>query len=153
VGQDLVKLLHPFQCTILACDIADRSAFAAAHDVQMVDQHTLFTQSQIISLHTPLTPATQHVVNADTLADMRADAFVINTARGAIVDIPALKEALQNGTIAGAALDVFDVEPPEDQSLIALPNLIATPHIGGNSNEAVLAMGRSAIGHLQQFFS
>ena len=82
---------------------------------------------------------------------MKKSAFLINTARGGIVNESDLKCALQNEMIAGAAIDVYAVEPPIDLELLGLPNLISTPHTGGNALEAVLAMGYSAIEHLVQF--
>jgi D-3-phosphoglycerate dehydrogenase len=84
---------------------------------------------------------------------MKKSAFLINTARGEIVKGEDLKWALMNGIIDGAAVDVYEKEPPEDKELLNLPNLLCTPHIGGNSQEAVLAMGRSAIQHLKEYFN
>ena len=83
---------------------------------------------------------------------MRNDAFLINTARGKLVDQKALKKALLNQEIAGAALDVYEIEPPIDNEFLSIPQLITTPHIGGNSVEAQLNMGRSAIKHLVEHF-
>jgi D-3-phosphoglycerate dehydrogenase len=82
---------------------------------------------------------------------MKHSAFLINTARGGIVNEIDLIQALQTNTIAGAALDVFETEPPVNKELLTLPNLICTPHTGGNANEAVVAMGMSAIKHLMNF--
>ena len=84
---------------------------------------------------------------------MKPSAFVINTARGPIVKHDDLKEALTQGAIAGAALDVYEEEPPTDMELLGLRNFFCTPHIGGNADEAVMAMGLSAIGHLKEFFN
>jgi D-3-phosphoglycerate dehydrogenase len=84
---------------------------------------------------------------------MKKSAFLINTARGGIVNETDLKFALSNKIIAGAAIDVYEVEPPNDPELLNLPNLICTPHTGGNASEAVLAMGMSAIEHLVNFFN
>ena len=83
---------------------------------------------------------------------MKSTAYFINTSRGEVVDQNALNASLKNGGIAGAALDVFSQEPPEDSEFLALPNLMATPHIGGNTLEAVEAMGRAAISHIKSFF-
>ena len=84
---------------------------------------------------------------------MKRSAYLVNSARGPIVNYADLKWSLMNGVIAGAAIDVYDEEPPGDRELIGLPNLICTPHIGGNSVESVLSMGRSAIEHLKAFFN
>ena len=83
---------------------------------------------------------------------MKPTAFVINTARAPVVDGDALKQALIDGVIAGAALDVYESEPPTDMELLGLPNLFCTPHIGGNADEAVMNMGLSAIHYLKEFF-
>ena len=83
---------------------------------------------------------------------MRHDAFLINTARGQLVDQIALKHALKDNQLAGAALDVYEIEPPTDTEFLSLPQLITTPHIAGNSMEAQLNMGRRAIRHLVEFF-
>jgi len=93
------------------------------------------------------------MANTDVFESMKKTAFFINTSRGEVVDQLALKRALQTGEIAGAALDVYDVEPPTDSELLSLSNLICTPHISGNSKAAVEAMGLSAIEHLKQFFA
>ena len=83
---------------------------------------------------------------------MKPHAHLVNNSRGTVVNQKALMDALKQNMIAGAALDVFEFEPPDDFEFLSLPNLMVTPHIGGNANEAVLAMGRSAIHHLKDFF-
>lgn len=153
IGQELTRLLTPFGCRIIANDITDKTKEAKALDVLLVDKNRIFAESDIVTVHTPLTPQTKNLIDNDSLALMKKTAFVINTARGGIVDEKALKIALQGGSIAGAALDVYLEEPPVDKELLGLPNLICTPHIGGNTEEAVLAMGRSAIAHLRGFFA
>lgn len=152
IGTEVARLLAPFQCRILANDIADKSREAHDLGVELVDKNTLYSQAQIVTLHTPLTAETHHMVDAEAIKKMCADAILINTARGPIVNQRDLKLALSENRILAAALDVFEVEPPDDSDFIALPNLYCTPHIGGNSAEAVLAMGRSAIRHLEEFF-
>ena len=93
------------------------------------------------------------MINSEVLKRMKGTSFLINTSRGGIVNERDLKYALKNGIIAGAAIDVYDLEPPNDLELLNLPNLICTPHTGGNAEEAVLAMGLSAINHLIQYNS
>ncbi|HJM53112.1 MAG TPA: C-terminal binding protein [Dehalococcoidia bacterium] len=108
---------------------------ATEYNVEFVDDsETIFSESDYVSLHTPLTPETHHLVDSDTLALMKPDAYVINTSRGPIVDEDALLAALMDKKIAGAALDVFEQEPPDpDNPLLHLENVIVTPHIAGSS--------------------
>ena len=93
------------------------------------------------------------MLNMDAFTLMKRTAFVINTARGGIIDENDLKLALKEKIIAGAAIDVYETEPPEDMELLSMPNFICTPHIGGNAFEAVIAMGMSAIKHLREFWA
>lgn len=151
-GQALIQLLSPFGCRVLANDIADRDAFCAATGAIAATKEQIFAEADIVTLHVPLTSDTYHLINAETLSRLHPGTFVINTARGPVVDEAALKSALDSGHIGGAALDVFAEEPPRDRALTEHPHLVATPHIGGNADEAVLAMGRSAIEHLERFF-
>jgi D-3-phosphoglycerate dehydrogenase len=92
------------------------------------------------------------MVNESFLQKMKPTAFLVNTCRGEVVNQEALKNALGQRIIAGAALDVFADEPCTDEEFLSLPNLMVTPHIGGNAKEAIEAMGRSAINHLVSFF-
>ena len=148
IGKSLVTLLKPFNCKILVNDVVDISAYAIANQLQVVDKEKLIKEADIISIHAPLSEETRNLFNGSTFKKMKPTAFLINTARGGIVNENDLKYALENGIIAGAALDVFEVEPPIDMELLQLENLICTPHTGGNSYEAVIAMGLSAIDHL-----
>jgi D-3-phosphoglycerate dehydrogenase len=151
IGKELVTLLKPFNCKILVNDIEDVSELAASHKLISVTKDELYSQSDIISIHTPFTDSTADLINASVFAKMKSNAFLINTARGGIVNETDLKYALENNIIAGAALDVYETEPPISKELLSLPNLICTPHTGGNSYEAVVAMGMSAISHLVNF--
>ena len=152
IGEDLIQMLQPFRCKILINDIVEKNHVTDTYDVIQVSKEDLIKAADFISLHVPLTDLTNQLVNESFLSQMKASAFLINTSRGPIVERAALKTALQDKKIAGAALDVFELEPPDDLEFLGLPNLIPTPHIGGNAEEAVLAMGRSAIGHLSNFF-
>jgi glyoxylate reductase len=110
---------------------------------------TLLQGSDFVSLHIPLTPSTHHLIDADALAQMRPTAILINTARGPIVDHDALRQALIDGTIAGAALDVTDPEPlPKDDPLLSAPNLIVVPHIGSATHAARERMADLAVDNL-----
>ena len=148
IGKDLAVLLQAFGCEILAHDIKDFPEFYAAHGVRPVDLPTLLSESEIVTLHLPMDNSTRGMINAEHLDMMRPDAILINAARGGLVDEDALKSRLMDGRLAGAAFDVFAVEPPEDQEFVNLPNMLAMPHIGGSSQEAILAMARSAIAGL-----
>jgi len=152
VGREVIRLLAPFSCRILGNDIEDRSAFCREWQVTATDKEAIYASADIVSLHVPLTALTRHLINAESLARFKPGAFLINTARGPVVDQAALQTALESGALGGAALDVYEQEPPNDLEFLGLPKLVASPHIGGNADEAMLAMGRSAIGHLERFY-
>jgi phosphoglycerate dehydrogenase-like enzyme len=145
VGQELVRLLAPFECRLLAHDIRDYPEFYAAHRVTPVGLDELLAAADLISLHVPLDATTRRMIGAAELAKMRAGTFIINNARGGLIDEEALVAALESGHLAGAAADVFEIEPDANPRLLALPTFIGTPHIGGSAVEAQLAMGRAAI--------
>jgi len=145
VGKDLAQLLRAFGCRVLAHDVHDFPDFYAEHGIEPAGLEKLLKESDVVTLHVPLDATTRNIISAERLGWMKPDAVLINTARGGVVDERALKAALTNGRLAGAAFDVFTVEPPEDPELLKLPNFIATPHIGGGAEEAVLAMGCAAI--------
>lgn len=153
IGTDLLKLIQPFGCELLVCDILDKSETVQMYNAQQVELSELLRRSDVISLHVPLDDSTRDLINEQTLQQMKPSAFLINTCRGPVVDQEALKQALIDKTIAGAALDVYQDEPPTDLEFLALPNLVAAPHIGGNAKEAVEAMGRAAIHHLKTYFA
>lgn len=145
IGQLVVGLLKPFGCKVIACDTADRSDFYASHGVEPVTFDELVERSEVLSLHIPLAPQTAGLYGANTLARLRPDCVLINTARGGIVDEAALYQRLQTGAMAAACADVFEAEPAFSSPLLQLPNFFGTPHIGGSAAEARLAMGRIAI--------
>jgi D-3-phosphoglycerate dehydrogenase len=145
IGKDLVRLLQPFETPILVHDIRDYPDFYAANDIESVSLETLLTRSDVVTLHVPLDQSTRGMLDSNRLALMKTSAVLINAARGGLVDEMALKQMLMDKRLAGAAFDVFAVEPPADQELLALPNFLVTPHLGGSSQESILAMGRAAI--------
>ena len=153
IGTDLVHLLQPFNCRILICDLLNKSEVVDTLGVTQVSQVELLAEADIVSLHVPLTELTHFMVDEAFFQQMKPLSYLINNSRGPVVKQEALKKALQQKTIAGAALDVFESEPPDDLEFLSIPNLMVTPHIGGNADEAVLAMGRSAIYHIKDFFS
>jgi D-3-phosphoglycerate dehydrogenase len=145
IGQQVARLCTAFKATVLAHDIRDYREFYCQVGVTAVSFETLLSQATIVTIHLPLDASTRGLMDARALGLMRPDAFLINTARGGIVDESALKRALLGGTLAGAAFDVFGIEPPVDLELLRLPNFVGTPHIGASTEEAVLAMGRAAL--------
>jgi D-3-phosphoglycerate dehydrogenase len=145
IGKDLVGLLAAFNCRVLAHDILDFPEFYAEHNVQPTGLDELLQQADIVTLHVPLNKTTRSILSAEKLNLMRSDAILINTARGGLVDEVEVRNMLTSGRLAGAAFDVFHDEPADDLALLQLPNFIATPHVGGSSEESILAMGRSAI--------
>ena len=151
IGKELVRMLQPLTKNILVNDLIDINDYAALYSATVVEKDRIFREADIISVHTPLTNETRNMIDREQLAIMKRNSFVVNTARGGIINEEALLEVLQQNLIGGAALDVYDIEPPIGNKLLELPNLINTPHIAGNSNEAVIAMGMSAISHLLLF--
>ena len=152
VGQELVRLLQPFQCKIWVRDIADRSGFCREFGAVETGFDEIIEEADIITLHVPLTENTENLIDKSVLAKMKLSAFLVNTSRGRVVHQGDLHQALVSGEIAGAGLDVFWEEPPVETEFLQLPNLMVTPHIGGNAREAVEAMGRAAIQNLVEFF-
>jgi lactate dehydrogenase-like 2-hydroxyacid dehydrogenase len=110
-------------------------------------------EADFVSLHCPATPETRHLMNRDRLALMRPEAFLVNTARGDVVDEAALVDALEAKRIAGAALDVFEREPEVTQALTTMDNVVLLPHLGSATTETRVAMGMRAFENLQLFFS
>lgn len=152
VGKEVVVVLQPFDVRVLANDIAPDKAFMARYGIVEATKDQIYAEADVVTIHTQLTSETRAMIDGPVLKRMRPSAFLINTARGPIVSQEALKKALIEGQIAGAALDVFEMEPPDDAEFLKLPNLFCTPHIAGNSEEGVLAMGRAAIDHLVRYF-
>jgi glyoxylate reductase len=128
IGRETARLAEAFGA---------RASFAGRDD----DLHTRLGGADVVSLHVPLTDATRHLVDAAALAAMRHTAVLVNTSRGPVVDERALVEALRAGTIAGAALDVFEREPEIDEGLLELENVVLTPHLGSATRDTRIAMG------------
>lgn len=128
IGREVIKVAQALGMKILAYDV---NAAGDEPGIHFTSLEEVLSQSDYVSLHCPLMPQTRHIINKDTLALMKPTAFIINTARGPLIDEAALIEALQAGRIAGAGLDVQEVEPPaEDNPLYQMENVILTPHMG-----------------------
>jgi D-3-phosphoglycerate dehydrogenase len=146
IGKQTARRLAGFDCHVLAYDPFPDKEFAAKNQVKLVSMDELLAQSDFLSLHLPLMPETQNVVNAAMLLKIKKGAFLINTARGELIDELALANALNTGQLAGAALDVFKKEPPSDDNpLLKLPQVIVTPHISSHTDGATDAMGWMAL--------
>ena len=146
IGQKVAQRLRGFDCTVLAYDPYPDEDRAEEFGVKLSGLPEVVQRSDFLSLHCPLTDETRNLVDQDFLSQMKPGAFLINTARGELIDETALFEALQCGKLRGAALDVFTKQPPEPGSpLLGLPQVIATPHTGAHSDGAVKAMGWGAL--------
>lgn len=141
IGKGVCRRAQGFGMRVLATDAYHDQAFASAHSVEYVPLDQLLAQADFVSLHAPVTPETRHLINADTLAHMKPGVYLLNTARGELVDEAALYNALKSGHLAGAATDVFTKEPPGDSPLLTLDNFIAMPHSGGQTPEGLRRMG------------
>ncbi len=135
IGKNLAKLLKGFDCKIFYYDVYRPSPeVERTLGITFTSLEGLLKNSEVISLHIPLTPETKNMINTDTLAMMDRNAILINTARGGLVDEKALVEALQKGTIAGAGLDVFEMEPIDPNSpLLTMDNVVLSPHVAGTT--------------------
>jgi phosphoglycerate dehydrogenase-like enzyme len=143
VGQAVAARLRAFDARVIAFDPYAGAERADSLGVARVALDELLRESDFVSLHAALTPETNGLIGAAQIASMKPGAYFINTARGALVDENALVQALRENRLAGAALDVFAQEPPPaDHPLLQLDNVIATPHIGGNTNQVVTHQSR-----------
>lgn len=134
IGKELAKRTRAFDMRVLAYDAFRDEGFAQTHQVSYVSLEELLRESDFVSLNLLLNDETRHLINAERLAMMKPSAYLINTARGGVVDTEALYYALKEKQIAGACLDVFEDEPlPMDSPLRQLSNLYTTPHVGGSS--------------------
>ncbi len=155
IGRRMGIIAQGFGMTVLACDPWLTDNQIRAGGAKPASFGDLLASSDFVTLHVPKTPETANLINADTIGRMKPGARLINCARGGLVDEKALAEALQNGRLAGAAMDVFTAEPPAaDNPLLTLPNFIGTPHLGASTEESQVnvaaAVARQMIGFLQK---
>ncbi len=145
IGSAVARRARAFGCRVLAYDKYLTAEAVRAAGAEPVDLDSLLGACDALSIHAPLTEETRHMLDARAMARMRREAVIVNTARGAIVDTAALAEALTEGRLAGAGLDVFESEPlPADHPLRSAPNVILQPHAAWYSEESVLELQRSA---------
>ena len=139
IGKRLGRLARALNMNIIGYDVVPiDDEFSKEVGLMKADLDTLLSSADYVSLHVPLLDSTRHMVNAEKLKLMKNTARIINTSRGGVIDEEALYDSLNEGNIAGAALDVFEVEPATGNRLTTLPNFIATPHMGAQTKEAQL---------------
>ncbi len=142
IGKEVAPRAIALGMQVIAYDPVPDTLFASKHRIQLLSFHDLLERSDIVSLHLPCSAATDSMINRETIARMRKGAVLINTARGGLVDEPALEEALRSGHLWGAGLDAFRQEPlPTDHPLLRLDNVLVTPHTAGLDHDSVDAMG------------
>jgi D-3-phosphoglycerate dehydrogenase len=145
IGKEVVRLLAPFNCKILACDIKDYPDFYKQWNVTPVSLDELLARSDVLTLHLPKTKQTLGLYSRDVLRKMKPGAVLVNACRGGIVDEDALLEQLNANALMAACFDVFAIEPAENDKLLGHPNMLAAPHIGASTEETRIIMVRAAI--------
>lgn len=145
IAREIARRLQAFRVTTLAHDPFVPTAVDAT---ELLPLETVLERADFVSLHAALTPENHHLLNAERIARMRRGAYLVNVARGALVDEEALLAALESGHLSGAALDVFETEPPTRQRLLEHPRLLPTPHLGASTHEAQQRAGRFIVGEV-----
>ncbi|MCK9345008.1 MAG: D-glycerate dehydrogenase [Candidatus Pacebacteria bacterium] len=137
IGSEVASILHKgFGMDVVYCDVKQNETLEAVCGARFCATHEeVIKGADIVSIHVPLLPTTKHLINAGRLAMMKKSALLINTSRGPVVDELALVEALKNGVIRGAALDVFEFEPKVSEGLLSLPNVVVNPHLASATEE------------------
>ena len=151
VGSAVARLLQAFNCKVLLNDIRDVSYLAQNFRATIANFKTCVESADVITVHVPLTEQTRGMFNSEIFSQMRPNSILINTSRGGIVILEDLKKSILNGHLNGAGLDVFETEPLTDPEIYSLERLVTTPHIAGNSKEAVLSMGMAAVDLLRDY--
>lgn len=136
IGLAVVARARAMEMDLLGCDPFVANDVAAASGVRLVELDELLAQADVVTLHVPLSAATRAMIGAAQLALMKPTALLVNVARGGVVDEAALAAALHAGRLGGAAIDVYEVEPPRDSPLLSAPNAVLTPHLGASTAEA-----------------
>ena len=152
IGKRVVKRLQGFEAKVIANDLVEYPDFQEQYNIPYVSKEELLQKADFVTLHVPLDPSTRRMINEERLRLMKKTAFLINTARGPIVDEKALYKALKEGWIAGAGLDVFEAEPPVFRDHILLENVVSTPHSAGLSNQATYGMAMETVNKVITFF-
>lgn len=158
IGQKIAKIAKAFEMNVLCYDVLE-SCLSKAREMEVEDYgpaknglYELLEKSDIITLHVPLVPQTHHLIGREEMKLLKNGAYIINTARGGVVDDDALYDALRSGKLGGAGLDVYEKAPPRDSPLIELTNVVSTPHIGASTLEAQRAVGTVLAERIIDFF-
>ncbi len=148
IGKKLAACCEGFQMRILAYDPYIQKDYCAEHQIEVVELNDLLSQSDFVTLHLPLNDSTWHLIDAEAIGKMKDNAILVNASRGGIIDEEAAYQALINQKLGGLGLDAFEKEPPEASPLFTLDNVIATPHAGAHTEEAVKNMADMAVDNL-----
>jgi D-3-phosphoglycerate dehydrogenase / 2-oxoglutarate reductase len=151
IGTEVARLAQALKMTVVAFDPYVSTVLATEQNIRLLPLEDVLRAADFISLHCSLTPETEHVINAKTLALTKHGVRIVNCARGELVDEAALLVAIESGRVAGAGLDVFEAEPPADPRLTKHPNVIATPHIAGSTEEAQKVVGTRIAEQLRDY--
>jgi D-3-phosphoglycerate dehydrogenase len=153
IGTEVARLAQAHKMKVVAFDPYVSAVLAVEQNIRLVPLEELLKTSDFISLHSSLTPETRHLINANSLALTKKGVRIANCARGELLDEAALLAALESGHVAGAGLDVFEAEPPGDPRLVQHPNVIATPHIAGSTEEAQKVVGTRIAEQLRDYLT
>ena len=141
IGKEVAKRAQGLEMNVIAYDPFITREVAKEFGIELLDLPAIWPRADFISVHVPLTAKTKGLVDKDAFGRMKKGVRILNVARGGVIEEMALLAAIQDGTVAGAALDVFEVEPPVDSALVNRPEVIATPHLGASTREASLRVG------------
>jgi len=153
IGREVVRRAKGLRMEVLGYDPFVSSEMARDYGIEYSELADLIARSDYVSLHVPRTDETHHMINADAIKTMKPGARIINCARGGLIDEAALLEALESGHLGGAALDVYETEPPTDFRLINHPRVVATPHLGASTREAQVRVGTEIADKIKDYLT
>jgi len=154
IGRSMAVRARAFRMNVIAAEMYPNDEFNKANSIEIVDLDELLARSDFISIHAPLTPETQGLINRETIAKMKPGVYLVNTARGGLIVEADLIPALESGQVAAAGLDVFEVEPtPADNPLLKLDNVVALPHIGGVDEKSLSDMADEAARNIVDLYA
>lgn len=148
IGREVAKRAHAFGMNLVAYDVFKHEQFAQEYGVRYLPLHEALAVGDFVTLHAPVTSESRHMINAMTLMLMKPTAYLINTARGELIDEVALATALREKRLAGAACDVFEREPPSNSPLLRLDNFIAAPHSAGQTGDGLRKLGEVTVDNI-----